>query len=58
MFIRRLECLNRAEACTLNLNRKIDEHTKSIKGLENYARYDLTQKGLTPQEINTILNQI
>lgn len=56
LFIRRGECEKNVLDCTKKFGAELREHSKSIKMFERYARYELTQKGLEPKQINDILN--
>lgn len=49
IYMSRVNCENYRSHC------EVGEHTKSIKALERYARYELQSKGLKIEEINQIL---
>jgi len=59
----RKECLSLRESCSVNIDKTVklidldlSSHTKSIKSLENFARWSMQREGLKIEEINTILN--
>lgn len=51
-YIKRIECETRhAELC-----KKLDDHGKALKGMQNFARHLLTQQGLPLDRVNEIVN--
>ena len=63
VFMSRLDCGEIRANCIAgtkdDMNKMIAdliEHTKSIKALDNFARWSMQKEGLRFEEINTILN--
>ena len=63
MYITRATCLTMREDCERINSKRIDElkielkvHTRTIRSLENFARWWMIKEGLDIDEVNKILN--
>ena len=62
LYMTRLDCEKERASCSGATNnqigrlcRDLDEHTKSIRALDNFARWKMQKEGLKIEEINMIL---
>ena len=64
VFMPRTECNNERQKCSAASTKQVQEllddltsHTKSIRALDNFARWWMQEKGLHISEINNILGR-
>lgn len=57
LYMARLQCMQNRSSCMTSTERLLEEHSKDIKGLKNFARWFMQEKKIPITEINEILGE-